>query len=144
MNSKRKGNKGENDFANFLQSHGFKAYKNSSSGGNQWKSDVHNSLDLNIEVKTVNRINLQEAWRQTDRDSSLSRSSPLLAIHFDGMGKDQWLIVQHSNDWVETLKNARGEREVVEVPQEDSRDKKWAVQAAIASLKKLLKYYEEN
>src|SRR3990167_10952097 len=104
MNAKKKGNKGENAFANWLQTHGIKAYKNSSSGGNEWKSDIHNDLGLNLEVKTCKRINLLECWKQTDRDSSLAKTEPVLAIHFDGMPEGEWLIVQHSEDWVEGLK----------------------------------------
>ena len=62
MSSKKKGNAGENKFANWLQSRGIKAYKNSSSGGNEWKSDVHNSLGINFEVKTCKKINLKKCW----------------------------------------------------------------------------------
>lgn len=141
MNAKRKGNKGENKFANWMQSHGFKVYKNASSGGNAWKSDVHNDLDANFEVKTVKRINLQEAWKQTTRDASLARNQPYLVIHFDGMHENSWLIVMHSEDWVEMLKNSRGVREVVEIPQEDSRDKRYKIERAVAALKELLKEY---
>lgn len=110
MNAKRKGNAGENKFANWLQSQGIKAYKNGSSGGNAWKSDIHNGLGLNIEVKTCKRLNLQEAWRQTDRDAGLARSTPLLAVHFDGMRENEWLIVQHSSDWIEDVKDLEGFR----------------------------------
>lgn len=142
MNAKKKGNAGENKFANWMQSHGIKAYKNSSSGGNHWKSDIHNNLDLNIEVKTVKKINLLGAWKQSERDSTLARNSPMLAIHFDGMRDNEWLIVLHSEDWIEMLKKSRGEAEIVEVPQEDSNSKKWAIQNLITASKKLLKEYE--
>lgn len=142
VNVKKKGNAGEHAFSAFLQSHGFKAYKNSSSGGNENKSDIHNSMGMNWEVKTCKKINLFACWKQTDRDSSLARSMPMLAIHFDGMPAGEWLIVQHSSDWIEMYKNSLGEIQTVEVPQEDSREKKWAIQNAISSLKKLEKFYE--
>lgn len=106
MNAKKKGNKGENDFANWLQINGIKAYRNSSSGGNTWKSDIHNGLGYNLEVKTVKRINLLDAWKQSERDANMAHTTPLLAVHFDGMPKDQWLIVIHSETWLDYVKNA--------------------------------------
>ena len=104
MNVKKKGNAGENAFANWLQSKGIKAYRNSASGATARKGDVHNNLDLTIEVKTVKRINLQQAWRQVERDAAFARNSPLLAIRFDKMPKDEWLIVLHSEDWTDMVR----------------------------------------
>lgn len=105
MNAKKKGNAGEWAFAHFLQEKGLgKAYRNAMSGGTVWKGDVGNSLDLTIEVKTVKAINLKKAWGQVSKDASKARNSPLLAIHFDGMPKDTWLCVLHSEDWAEMMK----------------------------------------
>lgn len=107
VNVKKKGNAGEHSFAHWLISHGIKAFRNSMSGGSVWKGDIANNLDLTIEIKTVKKINLMEAWRQVAKDSSTAHNSPLLAIHFDGMPKNEWLIVLHSEDWVEMVKNTR-------------------------------------
>lgn len=74
------------------------------SGGSIWKGDIANNLDLTIEVKTVKKLNLQEAWRQVNRDASIARNSPLLAVRFDNMPKDEWLVVMHSEDWAELIK----------------------------------------
>ena len=104
MNAKKKGNHGEHEFAHFLMESGIKAFRNSMSGGSVWKGDIANDLDLTIEVKTVKKINLQEAWRQVSRDASTARNSPLLAIHFDNMPKKSWLMVMDSGDWLELLK----------------------------------------
>lgn len=106
IGSKKKGNRGENKFATFLRDSGLIASRNASSGGNSWKGDVHNSHNFCIEVKTVKKLNLMDAWRQVDRDSSLARNVPLLAIHFDGMAEGTWLIVMESGDWVEHVKAA--------------------------------------
>lgn len=104
VNAKKKGNHGENEFANWLMENGIKGYKHGASGGNIWKGDIGNNLDLTIEVKTCKKINLQECWRQVERDSSLARNSPLLAVHFDKMPKREWLITIHSEDWIEMIK----------------------------------------
>jgi 3D (Asp-Asp-Asp) domain-containing protein len=42
INVKKKGNKGENAFANWLYSHGFKAWRNGSSGSGLYKGDINN------------------------------------------------------------------------------------------------------
>lgn len=105
MNAKKKGNAGEHEFAHWLIENGIKAFRNSMSGGSVWKGDIANSIDLTIEIKTVKKINLMEAWRQVARDSSIAHNSPLLAIHFDGMPKKNWLIVLNSEDWIELIKS---------------------------------------
>lgn len=104
MNSKKKGNAGEHAFAHWLLTKGVKAFRNAMSGGSVWKGDIANDRDLTIEVKTVKKINLQEAWRQVTRDASTAHNSPVLAIRFDNMPKSEWLIVLHSEDWAELIK----------------------------------------
>lgn len=144
VNSKHKGNRGENLFATFLQQHGFKAYKNSSSGGNHNKSDIHNNLDINFEVKTIKKINLLKAWKQTDRDSSLARSMPMLAIHFDGMREMEWLMVMHSEDFMDMLKKSRTAQKITvplnEVTTQETRDRNYALQNLKSALSKAMKY----
>lgn len=103
MNAKKKGNHGENEFANWLQENGVKAWRNGSSGAGQYKGDINNSLDCTFEVKTVKRINLQEAWRQVNRDASVAHNTPVLAIRFDNMPKRNWLIVINSEDWIHSV-----------------------------------------
>lgn len=104
MNAKKKGNAGEHAFAHWLISKGFNAFRNTMSGGSVWKGDIGNNLDLTIEIKTVKRINLQECWRQVERDASIAHNSPVLAVRFDKMPKDEWLVVLHSEDWAEMLR----------------------------------------
>jgi len=104
INAKKKGNAGEHAFAHWLMSHGIKAFRNSMSGGSVWKGDIANNLDLTIEVKTVKKVNLQKVYAQVCRDASIAKNSPILAIRFDNMPKNNWLIVINSEDWVELIK----------------------------------------
>lgn len=143
VNAKKKGNAWEHKVAKFLSSHGFKTWKDSASGGgSREKGDIGNSLDMTIESKSTKVIRLPEWWKQVSHSASLQRNQPVLFIHQDGMGNEEWLVVMHSNDWVEMLKKSKTEKIYQEVPQEDSNSKKWAIQNAITSLKKLLKEYE--
>ena len=107
INAKRKGNKGEHEFARWLESNGIKAFRNSMSGGSIWKGDIANSLDLTIEVKTVKKLNVMDAWKQVSKDASVAHNSPILAIHYDGRPKGEWLMVLDNNDWLELIKNQK-------------------------------------
>lgn len=129
MNSKKKGNAGEHQFARWWMAEGLgKSHRNAMSGGTIWKGDISNDKDLCIEIKTVKKVNLQELWRQVKRDAGQSHARPVAAIHFDQMPNDSWLMVMESSDWSEMFKLSLGEKQIVEVPQEDSRDRKWALE----------------
>jgi Holliday junction resolvase len=139
MNVKKKGNAGENRFANWLQANGIKAFKNSSSGANTNKSDVHNSLNANFEVKTVKRINLQDAWKQSRRDAEMSHATPYVVIHFDGMPQDEWLMVMHSEDWLDLVKqNAPIETQSYTDPKVV-----WAIKRMVDAAKVVIKSLEK-
>jgi hypothetical protein len=99
LNSKKKGNAGENCRANWLREHGITAHRNASSGANIVKSDVVNGIDANFEVKTVKKLNLQEAWKQSQRDAG-NYATPYVIIHFDGMAPDRCLVVLDNYDWL--------------------------------------------
>lgn len=104
INAKKKGNKGEHELAHWLEENGVKAFRNSMSGGSIWKGDIANNLDMTIEVKTVKKLNLMDCWRQVARDSSIAHNMPVLAIHFDHMPSKEWLVVIHSEDFLDYLK----------------------------------------
>lgn len=108
INVKKKGNKGENEFANWLQANGIKAWRNGSSGAGMYKGDINNGLNITFEIKTVKKINLLKMWQQVSHDASIAHNSPVGAIHFDGMGREQWLIIIHSEDWLEMIKENIG------------------------------------
>jgi len=147
VNAKKKGNRGENVFAEFLRDNGFKAYKDSASGASTHKSDIVNGLDYSMEIKTVKKIGLKGAWKQVARDSSLARNAPLLAIHFDGMPDKEWLVCIHSNDWIELEKNARqspkNTPQTIETTYTDN-SIKYKTQRVITELKELIKLLEKD
>ena len=107
VNAKKKGNRGESVFSEFLRENGFKAFRDSASGASTHKSDIVNGMDYSMEIKTVKKIGLKEAWKQVSKDSSIAHNTPLLAIHFDGMPEKEWIVCLHSNDWIELEKLAR-------------------------------------
>ena len=59
---------------------------------------------MNFEVKSVKKLNLMEAWKQSERDAAMSHTTPTLVIHFDGMPQDSWLVVMNNYDWADLIK----------------------------------------
>lgn len=136
MNFKRKGNEGQAKFANFLQSHGFRAMSDGSrSGGGIFKGDVHNDQDICYEVKTVKAINLKKAWHQTNSDATKCRAMPVLAIHFDGMPEGSWLMVMESSDWIEYMKGTETKDQNYTDPKF-----KWALTALKDAITRVIKF----
>lgn len=139
INAKKKGNKGENAFANWLIKNGIKAWRDGASGGgHNEKADIGNNLNLHFEVKTVKRIGLMEVWKKALLECQKTHNLPVLAIHFDGMPEEEWLMVISSQHFLELL---QGESEPVDMTYEDPK-KKWAIKNLIEASKKVLRFYE--
>ncbi len=106
INSKKKGNLWENRLANWLYDKGYKAWRDGGSGGgSREKGDIGNNMDLTIESKAGKSIKLMDWWKQVEKSASIHHNSPTLFIHQDGMRVNEWLVVLHSEDWIELIKN---------------------------------------
>lgn len=137
-NAKKKGNIWENKLANWLRSHGFKASKDPSSGSHYERGDIINDMGLTIESKAGKKVMLQDWWKQVDYAAAQQRNEPCLFIHIDGMGDNEWLVVQHSEDWIEARK---GNSEVEQSYQDPKA--RYAFQNAKEALRVALKYLEK-
>ena len=138
MNPKKKGNRGENNWANWLIDNGIKAWRdNQSGGGDREKSDVGNSINCHFEIKTVKKLNVKQAWKQAEENSLKTKTTPHLVIHFDGMPEDKWLIVMDNYDWLELI---RGEKKVATDYHDPS--KKYRLLRLIDAIKAVVKDYE--
>jgi Holliday junction resolvase len=139
INVKKKGNRGENAFAEWLRTKGVKAYRDSASGGgNGNKSDISTDTDFGFEVKTVKALNLKKSWAQCDLGAGMNKTVPVLAVHFDGMPKEEWLMVMHSEDWAHYV---LGDAEVTNNYTDPQL--KHALQNMVDSAKKLMKSIEK-
>jgi Holliday junction resolvase len=136
-NAKKKGNIWENKLANWLRSHGFKATKDPSSGSHSERGDIVNEMNLTIESKSCKTVKLMEWWKQVDYAASQQKNEPALFIHVDGMRDNEWLVVMHSEDWIEHMKKD----EQVENTYQDPKAK-WALQNAREALRVAIKYLE--
>jgi len=139
INSKRKGNQGERNWAKFLREQGIdnNARRNVSSGSTFYKSDIHNSINYNFEVKCVKRLNLWNAIKQTVRDAEKSHTKPSVIIHLDGMREDEWWVLIDAYNWADLIK--RSKESVIKEP---DRETSYIIKNLIIWLKKLDKKLE--
>lgn len=124
-----------------------KAHRDGASGaGNREKGDINTSMmvlgqNAGIECKNQATLHIPEWWKQTKKLESLQRE-PILAFKQFGEPLTETKVIIYLDTFLELVKLSQGEKIYVEVEQGDSNTKKWAIQNAISSLKKLLKEYE--
>lgn len=109
MNSKRKGSAGEREIVDLLQKYGIRAYRNDQI----FKSGKENpdvsadlaGIQIHIEVKRVEKLNVSAAISQAKKDAS-EKSIPVV-VH--RRNREQWLLTIPLITLLELLK----EKEVI-------------------------------
>ncbi len=136
MNAKKKGNSGENKFANWLRDNGIKAWRDGASGGGtREKADVGNGLNIHFEVKTVKSISLHAVWKKAEYECTKTHNAPVIAIHFDGMPENKWLMVLDNDHFLELLTKESGVRNDYLDPKF-----KWALTTLKNAITSVIKY----
>jgi Holliday junction resolvase len=97
MNSKRKGAEGEREWAAFCRNQGYECRRTAQYCGNTGDaSDVVGLPGVHIEVKRVERLNIEDAMSQAIRDSSKSGRLPIVAHRKNHC---EWLVTMRAEDW---------------------------------------------
>lgn len=101
MNSKAKGGRGEREWAAYLRSEGFSSARR----GTQYKGgfdspDVVGLPHIHQEIKRVERLNISEAMRQSERDSE-GKAIPIVAHR---KNREDWLVTMKAKDWMRLYK----------------------------------------
>ena len=96
MNVKQKGNRGEREFSELCRKHGHAGARRGQqfSGGDD-SPDVVGLDGYHVEVKRVERLNINEAMKQAIRDCQ-GKSIPIVAHR---RNREQWLITMTADDW---------------------------------------------
>lgn len=104
MNVKRKGTAGENELAAILRDAGIRAYRNDQIyRGGKGNPDVSAEIrgkPLHIEVKRVEKLNIQEAVKQAVQDAE-GGSLPIVAHR---RNREQWLVTMPLLSVLEALR----------------------------------------
>lgn len=69
INSKQKGARGERQWRDEIRAAGWHAERGQQFAGGPWSPDVKTDLPFHFEVKCVERLNLESACEQAERDS---------------------------------------------------------------------------
>lgn len=109
MNSRDKGKRGELEVAHLLQKYGYEARRGQQFSGANGDPDVVGLPGIHIEVKRVEKLNIENAVDQSIRDAR-EGEKPVVA-HKKNYKK--WLVTQPFDDWIEMYEDAQKYREMV-------------------------------
>ena len=108
MNSKQKLKRGELELANYLKSKGYTARRTQQFSGNKdGTSDVlcEELKDFHIEVKRVEKLNINTAMEQSIRDAEMENTIPLV-VH--RKNRDYWKVTLRLDDFLSLLEKNNG------------------------------------
>lgn len=112
-NSRAKGAAGERELAALLREAGFKnAKRGQQFSGLQGDADIVDALPhIHIECKRVERLNIDDAMEQSERDA---RVGEIPAV-FHRKNRKQWLVTMRLDDWMKLYKAYEGCRAAEQV-----------------------------
>lgn len=103
MNSREKGAAAERELAKILREHGFAARRGQQFSGANGDPDVIGIPGIHIEAKRVERLNLSEAMRQSERDAREGETP--VVIH--RKNREPWLVTLSLEDFIKLYKGEK-------------------------------------
>lgn len=97
MNSRSKGKRGELEAAHLLQEYGYDARRSQQFAGMNGDADVVGLPGMHIEVKRVEKLNLENAMEQSARDARENE----IPIVLHRKNRCEWLVTMSFTDWME-------------------------------------------
>ena len=107
INSKKKGSKGELEFAHECEKYGLNGvHRTAQTNGKLEHSlaDCEGLEGIHIEVKRVERLNVTEAMEQAERDLK-TKKEQRIPIVFHRKNRKPWLATAKFEDWVKFYKS---------------------------------------
>lgn len=100
MNSREKGKRGELEAARLLRSKGCDARRGQQFSGANGDADVVGLPGIHIEVKRVEKLNIENAVEQSIRDAREDEKP--IVLHRKNRRK--WLVTMPFDEWIELYK----------------------------------------
>jgi len=97
MNSRNKGKRGEIEVAHLLQKYGYETRRGQQFSGANGDADVVGLPGIHIEVKRVEKLNIENAVEQAVRDA---RGGEKPAV-FHRKDRKKWLVTMPFDEWIE-------------------------------------------
>lgn len=99
--SRNKGKRGELEIAHILQEHGYPARRSVQFNGWQGEADVIGVEGLHIEVKRVEKLNVETAMEQSRRDAKGNE----IPVVFHRRNGKKWLATLSLDDFLNLYQN---------------------------------------
>lgn len=100
MNSRDKGKRGELEAAHLLKEYGYDARRGQQFSGANGDADVVGLPGIHIEVKRVEKLNIENAVEQSVRDAREGEKP--IVLHKKNRRK--WLVTMPFEEWIELYK----------------------------------------
>ena len=101
INSKKKGNKGEREFASLCREYGFIETRRGQQYCGIEGKDIVGLPGYHVEVKRVERLNISKAMEQAERDAG-KEEVPIVAHR---KNYEKWKITINARDFLRLIKN---------------------------------------
>lgn len=95
INSREKGKAGEREFAALCRKHGFENARRGQQYNGLDGKDVVGLDGIHIEVKRVERLNIEQALQQAERDKKEGE----ISIVAHRRNRESWKITMRAEDW---------------------------------------------
>ncbi len=100
MNSRIKGKRGELEAAHILKKHGYDTRRGQQFAGINGDADVVGLPDIHLEVKRVEKLNIDEALQQSVRDARDAE----IPVVMHRKNRTEWKITMLFDDWINMYK----------------------------------------
>ena len=100
MNSRNKGKRGELEAAHLLQKYGYDARRGQQFSGANGDADVVGLPDVHLEIKRVEKLNIDDALSQSVRDAKDEE----VPVVMHRKNRTEWKITMRFEDWIEMYK----------------------------------------
>lgn len=110
MNSRRKGAVGEREIAKYLRDHGYDAHRGQQYKGGADSPDVTGIPGYHIEVKRVERLDLNAAMEQSIRDAG--DDIPIVVHRRD---RDYWKVTMRLDDFMQLIRKEQGWKDALKI-----------------------------
>ena len=105
MNSREKGKRGELEAARLLREYGFEARRGQQFSGANGDPDVIGLPGIHLEVKRVEKLNLEAAMQQSITDARINE----IPIVMHRKNRGQWLVTMTFDDWMKLYQGGQSD-----------------------------------
>ena len=106
MNSRNKGKRGELEAAHLLKEYGYDARRGQQYAGSNGDPDVVGLPHVHLEIKRVEKLNIDDALQQSIRDSRENE----VPVVMHRKNRTEWKVTMQFVDWIEMYKAWEGNR----------------------------------